>query len=81
MLLQIVGLDSGCLTLDVFTGSVVYDDLAPVIAIVDGDDADEEEEVENAPDSDLAVKHGVVFVRLNYRRGTHGFMSTNSLSR
>ncbi len=45
------GNDDSCLTLDLFTGSVVYEDLAPVVVFVAGDDLNPEEEERVRPSS------------------------------
>ncbi len=77
---SISGDERNCLTLNVFTGSVVYEDLAPVVVYLSGDELTEEEEERVRPSSGLAVEHGVVFVEVNYRRGAVGFLSHNILS-
>lgn len=80
------GVDGGsgdtedCLTLDIFTSSVVYDQLMPVVVYVDGDELNEERTKEIRPTAELAKKHGVVFINVNYRLGVFGFLSLNSLS-
>ena len=73
--------DENCLTLDIFTSTVVYNQLMPVVVYVDGgDDLDSASEAKIQPSSALAKNHSVVFVSVNYRRGVFGFLSLNSLS-
>ncbi len=45
------GNERDCLTLDVFTGSVVYEDLAPVVVFIAGDDLNAKEEENMRPSS------------------------------
>lgn len=66
--------------MDVYTASVVYNDLKPVIVYVDGDDLSQEEEEKLQPSASLASKTDTVFVSVNYRRGVLGFLSLQSLS-
>ncbi len=72
--------DENCLTLDIYTSSVTYNDLMPVVVYIDGDDLSEEEEARLQPSASLAYNHSTVFVSVNYRRGVLGFLSLNSLS-
>lgn len=72
--------DENCLTLDIYTSSVVYSDLKPVVVYVDGDDLSQEESENLQPSAALASKTGTVFVSVNYRRGILGFLSLKSLS-
>lgn len=72
--------DENCLTVDIYTSSVVYTDLQPVVVYVDGDDLTEEEGQELQPSASLAKNHSVVFVKINYRRGVLGFLSLDDLS-
>ena len=72
--------DENCLTLDIYTSSVVYSDLKPVVVYIDGDDLSQEEEAELQPSASLASKTNTVFVSVNYRRGVLGFLSLQSLS-
>jgi carboxylesterase type B len=59
--------DENCLTLDIYTSSVVYDDLKPVVVYIDGDDLSQDEELELQPSASLAKNHSTVFVSVNYR--------------
>ena len=56
-----------CLTLDIYTSSVVYNDLQPVVVYIDGDDLSQEEEEALQPSASLAHDHKTVFVSVNYR--------------
>ena len=69
----IVG-EEDCLVLDIATSSVIYNQPAPVVAYIGGDDA------EMAPTSEQAYKHGVVFVNIQVRQGILGYLSHSSLS-
>lgn len=69
-----------CLTLDIYTSSVVYNELQPVVVYIDGDDLSQEEEQALQPSASLAYDHKTVFVSVNYRRGVLGFLSLKSLS-
>lgn len=70
-----------CLTLDIFTSNVVYNELMPVVVYIGGEDLYEDMEAELKPDSALAKKHGVVFVDVNFRHGPLGFTSLQSLAK
>jgi len=69
-----------CLTLDIYTSSVVYTDLKPVVVYIDGDDLSQDVEAGLQPSASLASKTNTVFVSVNYRRGVLGFLSLKSLS-
>ena len=69
-----------CLTLDIYTSSVVYHNLKPVVVYIDGDDLTLEDELTLQPSAELAHKTETVFVSVNYRRGVLGFLSLQSLS-
>ena len=66
--------------MDIFTSSVVYYDLKPVIVYIDGDDLSQEEEDKLQPSAALAFNQSMVFVKVNYRRGVLGFLSLQSLA-
>jgi carboxylesterase type B len=66
--------EEDCLTLDIFTSSVLYEAGAPVVVFVPGDAED------LVPDSALAERQGVVFVVVNVRQGALGFLSHALLS-
>ena len=66
--------EEDCLTLDIFTSSVLYDARAPVVVFVPGDAED------LVPNSTLAKNQGVVFVVVNVRQGALGFLSHALLS-
>jgi carboxylesterase type B len=72
--------DENCLTLDIFTSSVIYSDLKPVVVYVDGDDLSQEEAEALQPSAKLAQTQNTVFVSVNYRSGILGFLSLKSLS-
>ena len=73
--------DENCLTLDIFTSSVIYSDLKPVVVYVDGDDDLSPDEAEALqPSAKLAQSQNTVFVSVNYRSGILGFLSLKSLS-
>ena len=72
--------DENCLTLDIYTSSVVYNDLKPVVVYVNGDDLSPAEELQLQPSASLANEQQLVFVSINYRRGVLGFLSLDSLS-
>ena len=72
--------DENCLTLDIYTSSVVYYDLKPVVVYIDGDDLSQEAEEALQPSASLAQKQNMVFVKVNYRRGVLGFLSLSSLA-
>ena len=65
-----------CLTLNIYTSSVVYNELMPVVVYVRGDDIDESVK----PSAAMAKKMGVVFVEVNYRTGVLGFLSKDDIS-
>jgi len=73
---EVVGVED-CLTLDVFTSSVIYDELKPVVVYISGDHPEDDDA---SPTSELAAEHDVVFVSVNYRRGALGFLATDSLA-
>jgi carboxylesterase type B len=66
--------EEDCLTLDIYTSSVLYDTLAPVVIYVPGDAE------ELMPSAALASQQGVVFVVVNVRQGALGFLSHALLS-
>ena len=66
--------DEDCLTLDVATSSVVYDNPMPVVVYLPGDDET------LRPSTALAVSQGVVWVTVNVRQGVLGFLSHTLLS-
>eukprot|EP00093_Oithona_nana_P003152 03152.XXX_10690_3064_1 [CDS] Oithona nana genome sequencing. len=72
--------DENCLTLDIYTSSVVYADLKPVVVYIDGDDLSQDEEEALQPSASLAYNQSMVFVKVNYRRGVLGFLSLSSLA-
>ena len=72
--------DENCLTLDIYTSSVVYSNLRPVVVYIDGDDLSQEEEEKLQPSASLAQNQSMVFVSVNYRRGVLGFLSLQSLA-
>ena len=72
--------DENCLTLDIFTSSVIYSDLKPVVVYVDGDDLSQDEAEALQPSAKLAQSQNTVFVSVNYRSGILGFLSLKSLS-
>ena len=72
--------DENCLTLDIYTSSVVYSQLRNVVVYIDGDDLSQENEAELQPSASLASKTNTVFVSVSYRRGVLGFLSLKSLS-
>ena len=72
--------DENCLTLDIFTSSVIYSDLKPVVVYVDGDDLSQDEAEALQPSAKLAQTQNTVFVSVNYRSGILGFLSLKSLS-
>ena len=67
-----------CLSLNIFTSNVVYDELQPVVVFIGGSDLKEDQEVR--PTSSAAKKHKVVFVDVSYRLGALGFLSLKSLA-
>ncbi|TRY73621.1 hypothetical protein TCAL_09914 [Tigriopus californicus] len=70
-----------CLTLDIFTSNVVYNELMPVVVYIGGEDLYADIEAELKPNSALAKKHGVVFIDVNFRHGALGFTSLQSLAK
>ncbi|CAB4068651.1 unnamed protein product [Lepeophtheirus salmonis] len=64
---DIVG-DEDCLTLNIYTTSVTYEDFMPVVVYIRGDDESES----LAPSSELSKNMSVVFVEVNYRLGNYG---------
>jgi carboxylesterase type B len=72
-IVEIVG-EEDCLTVDVFTPSVVYSSSLPVVVYLAGDDT------EVVPSARLAADHSVVFVVVNVRQGALGFLSHNVVS-
>merc|ERR1712223_1494873 len=70
-----------CLTLDIYTSSVVYTDLKPVVVYIDGDDLSQDEEEALQPSASLAYNQSMVYVKVNYRRGVLGFLSLSSLAK
>ena len=73
--------DENCLTLDIYTSSVVYADLKPVVVYIDGDDLSQDEEEALQPSASLAYNQSMVYVKVNYRRGVLGFLSLSSLAK
>ena len=67
-----------CLSLDIYTSNVVYEELQPVVVFIGGSDLKEDDEVR--PTSSAAKKHKVVFVDVSYRLGALGFLSLKSLA-
>ena len=67
-----------CLSLDIYTSNVVYEELQPVVVFIGGSDLKEDQEVR--PTSSAAKKHKVVFVDVGYRLGALGFLSLKSLA-
>ena len=66
--------DEDCLTLDVATSSVVYNNPMPVAVYLPGDDDT------LRPSTALAYSQGVVWVTVNVRQGVLGFLSHSLLS-
>jgi carboxylesterase type B len=66
--------EEDCLTLDIYTSSVLYDTRAPVVIYVPGDAE------ELMPSAALASQQAVVFVVVNVRQGALGFLSHALLS-
>ena len=66
--------DEDCLTLDVATSSVVYNNPMPVAVYLPGDDET------LRPSTALAYSQGVVWVTVNVRQGVLGFLSHSLLS-
>ena len=66
--------EEDCLTLDIATSSVVYDNPAPVVVYIAGDNE------KLVPSSELANRQGVVFVTVSVRQGVLGYLSHNLLS-
>ena len=69
--------DEDCLTLDVFTPSVVFARLPVVVYLAAGLDT-----VDPAllPNAQTAAANGVVFVVVNVRQGALGFLSHDVIS-
>lgn len=66
--------EEDCLTLDIATSSVVYDNPAPVVVYIAGDND------KLVPSSELAYNHGVVFVTVSVRQGILGYLSHKMVS-
>jgi carboxylesterase type B len=66
--------EEDCLTLDIATSSVVYDNPAPVVVYIGGDND------KLVPSAELANKKGVVFVTVSVRQGILGYLSHKLLS-
>jgi len=66
--------EEDCLTLDIATSSVVYDNPAPVVVYIAGDND------KLVPSSELAYNHGVVFVTVSVRQGVLGYLSHSLVS-
>eukprot|EP00096_Caligus_rogercresseyi_P002661 TRINITY_DN1488_c0_g1_i4.p1 TRINITY_DN1488_c0_g1~~TRINITY_DN1488_c0_g1_i4.p1 ORF type:complete len:803 (-),score=252.21 TRINITY_DN1488_c0_g1_i4:2011-4419(-) len=69
--------EEDCLSLNIYTTSVVYEEFMPVVVYIAGDDVN----TTIGPSTELSKEKGVVFVEVNYRLGSLGFLSNDVLSR
>jgi len=67
--------EEDCLTLDIATSSVVYNDLRPVVLFIPGDDPN------LVPSSKLAKDTNTVWVTVSVRQGVLGFLRHDEISK
>lgn len=70
-----------CLTLDVVTPSVRYDNPVPVVVLIGAESLNGGAPGKLRPSTRFARAHDVIFVRPNFRLGVFGFLALNQLSK